>query len=116
MSGKPSKKDFADLINSVMGQDVMNERKLDRILNEAKKAQATKGTDGLFDYLRDITNAPVNNDQIRDIADTVRNSGGPDQALDSLKRQKMLNNRQATQIDKTIRSKNPKKNRNRRSR
>lgn len=111
MSEKPSKKDFANLINSVMGQDVMTEQKLDRILREAKRANDTKGSEGLFDYLRDLTNAPVNNDQIRNIADMVKHSGGPDQALDTLKKQKLLNERQASQIDDTVNKKRRKRRR-----
>lgn len=110
MSEKPSKKDFANLINSVVGQDVMTEQKLDRILQEAKKVNDTKGSEGLFDYLRELTNAPVNNDQIRGIADIVKNSGGPDQALETLKSQKLINDRQANQINSTMH----KKRRNRR--
>jgi len=110
VSEKPSKKDFANLINSVVGQDVMTEQKLDRILREAKKANDTKGSEGLFDYLRELTNAPVNNDQIRGIADIVKNSGGPDQALETLKSQKLINDRQANQINSTMH----KKRRNRR--
>lgn len=102
MSGKPSKKDFANLINSVMGQNVMNEQKLDRILQDAKKANATRGPEGLFDYLRELTNAPVNNDQIRDIADMVKKSGSPDKALKTLKSQKLINDHQAKQIDRTL--------------
>lgn len=103
MSGKPSKKDFANLINSVLGQDVMTEQKLDHILQEAKKTNATKGPEGLFDYLRELTNAPVNNDQIRGIADMVKKSGGPEQALKALKDQNLVNEQQAKQIDHTIR-------------
>ena len=103
MSGKPSKKDFANLINSVLGQNVMTEQKLEQILQEAKKANATKGPEGLFDYLRELTNAPVNNEQVRSIADMVRKSGGPDQALKTLKEKKLVNEQQAKQIDRTIR-------------
>lgn len=105
MSGKPTKKDFANLINSVMGQDVMTEQKLDRILQEAKQANKTRGPEGLFDYLREITNAPVSNDQIRDIANVVKKSGSADRALKSLKQQKLINDKQASQIDRTINKK-----------
>lgn len=113
MSGKPSKKDFANLINSVLGQDVMTEQKLDRILQEAKKAHDTKGSDGLFDYLRRLTNAPVDNDQIRGIADVVKHSGGPERALESLKKQKLINERQAKQINSTLHKKRTKRRRGR---
>ena len=110
MSGKPSKKDFADLINSVVGQEIMTEQKLDRILRDAKKANETKGPEGLFDYLRQITNAPVSNDQIRGIAEMVKKSGGPEQALETLKKQKLLNEQQASKIDKSL-NKKPRKRR-----
>lgn len=102
MSEKPSKKDFAQLINSVLGENVMTEQKLDRILREAKKANKERGAEGVFDYLRKITNAPVTNDEIKNIADMVKNSGGPQQALDQLKRQKIINDQQARKIDQTL--------------
>ncbi|WP_054950223.1 hypothetical protein [Numidum massiliense] len=116
MEGRPSKKDFANLINSVLGQDVMTEKKLDRILYDAKRAKETRGTEGLFNYLRQITNAPVSNEQIKSIADMVKNSGGPDKALEALKNQKIINETQASQIDKTLNkgSKVTKKRRKRR--
>lgn len=102
MSGKPTKKDFANLINTVLGQDVMTEKKLERILQEAKKANAARGTEGLFDYLRELTNAPVTNEQIGDIAEMVKKSGNPEQALKKLKNQKLINEQQASKIDQTI--------------
>lgn len=113
MSGKPTKKDFANLINSVLGEDVMTEQKLDRILREAKQANDSQGSDGLFDYLRELTNAPVSNDQIRNIANMVKNSGGSDQALQSLKNQKLINDQQASQINQIFNKKKRRRRRNR---
>lgn len=113
MSGKPTKKDFANLINSVLGQDVMTEQKLDRILREAKHANDTQGPDGLFNYLRELTKAPVSNDQIRSIADMVKNSGGSDQALQSLKNQKLINDQQARQINQILNKKKGRRRTNR---
>lgn len=113
MSGKPSKKDFANLINSVLGQNVMTEKKLERILQEAKHANDTKGAEGLFNYLRELTNAPVSNDQVRSIADMVKKSGSAEQALETLKSNKVINERQAQQIGKTVnkRGKRPRRRR-----
>ena len=59
---KPSKKDFAELINKITGQDSMTEEKLDKILEESKKSYKKDGMSGVLKYLRDITQAPVSDE------------------------------------------------------
>jgi hypothetical protein len=56
---KPSKKDFADLINQVTGEETMTEKKLDQILRGANKSLQDRGTEGFFDYLRQVVQVPV---------------------------------------------------------
>jgi hypothetical protein len=63
----PSKKDFADWINRLAGMPVMDEKKLDVVLQGAGKAIRTQGLDGLFDYMRRLTGAPVSNEWMREV-------------------------------------------------
>jgi hypothetical protein len=59
LQDKPSKKDFAQLINQITGEETMTERKLDQILQGANKSLQDRGTEGFFDYLRQVVQVPV---------------------------------------------------------
>ncbi|MFV9511317.1 hypothetical protein [Tepidibacillus sp. LV47] len=99
---RPTKKDFVDLINSVMGREVMNEDQLSRFLEEAKKVKETKGTEGLLEYVQRVTNAPTSKDQLRRMAEEIQKTGSVGSALDFLKNEKLLSDSQAQQLQKAI--------------
>ena len=106
---KPTKKDFVDLINTVMGHEVMNEDQLSRFLEEAKRAKDSKGTEGLLDYVQRVTNAPTSKDQLRRMADQIQKTGNVGSALDFLKDEKLLSDTQAKQLNKAIHKTSKKK-------
>jgi len=99
---KPSKKDFVDLINTVMGKEVMNEDQLSRFLDEAKKVKDTQGTEGLLEYVQKVTNAPTSKDQLKNLANTIQSTESVGSALDFLKNEKLLSDTQAQHLSKAI--------------
>lgn len=99
---KPTKKDFVDLINTVMGNEVMTEDQLTHFLNEAKKVNDTRGTEGLLQYIQKVTHAPASQDQLKRLADTIQETGNPISALDFLKNEKLLSDQQARKLNKAI--------------
>lgn len=80
----PSKKEFADLINHVLGRNVMNEKVMDRLLQEAKENYQRRGMDGIFDLVRQMTQAPFSNQEMKTMMDTILHSSSPGQALERL--------------------------------
>ncbi len=99
---KPTKKDFVDLINTVMGQQVMNEDQLTQFLNNAKKAKETHGTEGLLEYIQRVTNAPASKDQLRRLAEQIKETGNPASALDFLKNEKLLSEQQSRKLNQAL--------------
>lgn len=99
---KPGKKDFVDLINSVMGQKVMSEDKLTQFLDEAKKVKETKGTEGFLDFVQKSTNAPASKDQLRKLAENIKKSGNPYKAMDFLLKENLVTDQQARKISEAI--------------
>lgn len=85
MSERPSTKQLSQWINQVMGQDVMSEAKLDTILRNAKKAHDRNGINGMLDYLQHITKAPVSKQELRQFGRSVKKSGDPKRAMNSMK-------------------------------
>lgn len=82
---KPSKKAVSDLINSVAGQPVMTEKKLEQIMTGAKKKFDTKGMTGFLEYLRDVTQAPVSIDWMKGIVSEIKTSDGMKKVIDQYK-------------------------------
>jgi len=101
-NSKPTKKDFVDLINTVMGTPVMDEDQLTKFLNDAKHVKDTKGTDGLLDYVQKVTNAPASKDQLKKLAQQIQQTGSAESALDFLKNEKLLTDQQARKLNKAI--------------
>lgn len=99
---KPTKKDFADLINTVMGQEVMNEEQLSNFLDSAKKVKDTRGTEGLLDYIQQVTNAPASKDQLKNLANNIQKNGSPSAALDFLKGEKLVSEQQLRKLHQAI--------------
>jgi hypothetical protein len=96
----PSKKNFADIINQLVGENVMTERKLDLLLEQAKKSYEQQGVNGLFDYMREVTQAPVDNQQMKQLMDTMIQSGGPNRAFDRLSQQQWLSPEMIKELEK----------------
>lgn len=86
MSNHPSTKQLAQMINQVLGQNVMSPSKLENILRHAKKAHDRNGLDGMLEYLQHVTKAPVSKQELRQFGRSVKQSGDPEQAMKSLKR------------------------------
>lgn len=99
---KPTKKDFVDLLNSVMGKEVMTENQLTRFLNEAKHVNDTQGTQGVLEYIQQVTNAPASKDQLSKLAKKIKQTGDPGVAIDFLKDEKLLSDHQARQLNRAI--------------
>jgi len=99
---KPTKKDFVDLINTVMGQEVMTEEQLSKFLHDAKQIHTSKGTEGLLQYIQKVTNAPTNQSQLKKLADQIQQTGNPGAALDFLKGEKLLTDQHVRKINHAI--------------
>ncbi len=99
---KPTKKDFVDLINTVMGQEIMTEDYLTQFLNEAKKVKDTRGTEGLVEYVQRITNAPASTDQLQRLAKQIQETGSVGAALEFLKDEKLISDLQARKLNHAI--------------
>ncbi len=99
---RPEKKDFVDLINSLMGQKVMSENQLTNFLNEAKTVKDTKGTEGFLDYVQKSTNSPASKDQLKRLAENIKKSGDPVKAMDFLLKEKLITDQQARKINDAI--------------
>lgn len=82
---KPSKKDFADLINRFTGESIMTEEKIDQFLKGAKKSYTNKGMNGFFDYIRKVTQAPISNEMMESILNQMRSPEGTQQLLKDYK-------------------------------
>lgn len=81
---RPSKKDFADLINQITGEPIMTEQKLDRILNGAKKSYQANGMDGFFEYMRKLVQAPVSNEWMKKTISRMKNPEGVEQLIEEM--------------------------------
>ncbi|SMO62291.1 hypothetical protein [Melghirimyces algeriensis] len=101
-SSGPTKKDFADLINQMMGQNVVNSQLLDQVLKEAKKGYHQQGLEGFFEYIRNLTNIPLSNTELKQLMDIVIGAGTPDQALNHLVNQKWISKDKAETIERKI--------------
>ncbi|PTX58278.1 hypothetical protein C8P63_11725 [Melghirimyces profundicolus] len=98
----PSKKDFADLVNQMVGQNVVNDKMMDDILKNAKNSYNRNGLDGFFEYIRRLTGAPLSNQELKQLMDLVVGAGRTDKALSSLVNQNWLPREQAERIDRRL--------------
>ena len=76
MSTGPSFKDLTNMINSVMGQDVLTEKQLEQIMSGAKKANDREGIEGVLGYLMKVTQADVDQDELKEFANQVQEDPG----------------------------------------
>ncbi|SDX50803.1 hypothetical protein SAMN05444487_1218 [Marininema mesophilum] len=84
MKGKgPNHKEMTQLINTMMGKDVLTEKQLGQILEGARRANERGGMSSVLDYLMKVTQADVDKKELTDFADSVRNN--PDMGMDLLK-------------------------------
>jgi hypothetical protein len=65
-------KDLAQMINEVMGQRVLTEQQLEKILDGAKKAHEKGGMNAVLEYLMKVTQADVDYNDLKQFADTVK--------------------------------------------
>ncbi|TCS95078.1 hypothetical protein [Hazenella coriacea] len=86
---EPSIKDLAQMINSVMGQRVLSEQQLERIIEGAKKAKDRGGMNAVLEYLMKVTQADVDMGELRQFANQIEKN--PNQGMDILKGKKKLN-------------------------
>ncbi|PTM59703.1 hypothetical protein [Desmospora activa] len=98
----PSKKDFADLINQVLGRNVMNEQVMDRLLQNARKNYQQQGMNGIFEMVRQMTQAPIDNKEMKAMMDTILGSSSPGDALDRLGGQNWLSEGKARQLKRHL--------------
>ncbi len=100
---RPSKQEFADLMNRFLGQEIMNEQKLDHILKNAKMAFEKEGLNGVFSYMRRITGAPVSDEKLNEILQGLLQKE-PDQVWHRLNEQAKDTNR-GKKVGKNVRNK-----------
>ncbi|MCS1350101.1 hypothetical protein [Mechercharimyces sp. CAU 1602] len=71
MSKGPSMKDLADMINGVMGHQVLTEQQMAQIMGGAKEALDRGGMAAVIDYLMRVTQADVNKNDLMKFAESV---------------------------------------------
>lgn len=59
MPSPPSKKEFVDLLNLLLGNGSMSEEKLELIMKQAKQVYDQQGPSGLFLYMQKLFRLPV---------------------------------------------------------
>jgi hypothetical protein len=81
---KPSKQDFADLINRITGEETVTEKKLDQILQGGKKSLQNQGMEGFFDYLRQVVQVPVSDEWMEKTWKEMQTAEGAKQMFEQL--------------------------------
>lgn len=99
---RPTPKDFVDLINTVMGQQIMTEDQLTRFLNEAKNVHDNRGTQGLLEYIQQVTNAPASQDQLENLANHIQQTGNPGSTIDFLMKEKLISESQVKKLKQAM--------------
>jgi len=84
----PSIKDLANMINAVMGNRVLTEEQLERIMQGAKKAYDKGGMAAVLEYLMKVTQADVDFHELKQFADAVQSN--PHLGMDILQGKKKL--------------------------
>ncbi|WP_140413536.1 hypothetical protein [Marininema halotolerans] len=72
MGKGPNHKEMTQLINTMMGQNVLTEKQLGQILEGARRANERGGMSSVLDYLMKVTQADVDKDELTEFADSVR--------------------------------------------
>ncbi|MFC7441443.1 hypothetical protein [Laceyella putida] len=89
MSGNSlSMKDLTELINNVMGQQVLSEQQLTQIMRGAKKAHEQGGMAAVLEYLMKVTQADVDMEELKQFADSIRVN--PNMGMDFLTGKKKI--------------------------
>ncbi|PTX55178.1 hypothetical protein C8P63_12158 [Melghirimyces profundicolus] len=78
----PSSKEMAQLINNVLGHNVLTEKQLNQILAGARRAHERGGMPAVLDYLMKVTQADVEKGELEHFADNVRKN--PQMGMDIL--------------------------------
>jgi phenylalanyl-tRNA synthetase beta subunit len=81
---RPSKKEFADWINTLTGSNIMTEKKLDQILIDAKKTVKKRGMNGLFEYMRQLLGLPISDEFMQSILTRLGSPDGASQLFQEL--------------------------------
>lgn len=76
MPNPPSKKEFVDLLNRLLGNNSMDEKKLDLILSQSKQVYDQQGTKGLFNYMQKLLPYSVDEDIMTKIWGQMQNKRG----------------------------------------
>jgi pantothenate synthetase len=78
----PSMKELTQMINSILGQQVLSEQQLKGILEGARRAGERGGMSAVLDYLLNVTQADVDKKELQQFADSVRTN--PQMGMDML--------------------------------
>lgn len=84
-----SMKQLAEMINGIMGRNVLSERQLQQIMEGAKRANREGGMSAVLDYLLRVTQADVDKGDLKRFADQIQ--ANPQLGMDILKGRKRPN-------------------------
>ncbi|SFI97006.1 hypothetical protein [Thermoflavimicrobium dichotomicum] len=84
----PSIKDLTQMINSVMGHQVLTEQQLQKIMAGAKIAHQKGGMNAVLEYLMHVTQADVDKNELRSFADSIQKN--PQLGMDILQGKKNI--------------------------
>lgn len=76
-------KQLAEMINGVMGRNVLNEHQLNQIMEGARRANDRGGMSAVLDYLMKVTQANVDKRELQNFANEVK--ANPQMGMDILK-------------------------------
>lgn len=89
MSGNgPSMRDLTQMINSIMGHQVLSEQQLQQIMSGAKRAHDRGGMNAVLEYLMKVTQADVDMRELKEFAKDVK--ANPHKGMDILQGKKRL--------------------------
>jgi hypothetical protein len=71
---EPLIKELTQMINRVMGEEVLSEEQLDQILQGAKRANDRGGMGAVLDYLMKVAQVDMDKKELRQFADRVKNN------------------------------------------
>jgi hypothetical protein len=77
-----SMKELSQMINSIMGHNVLSEQQLQRIMQGAKKAHDRGGMVAVIDYLMRVTQADIDPQEVLNFAEQVKSN--PNMGMDIL--------------------------------
>lgn len=74
MEREPSMQGLAQMINSIIGHNVLTEQQLKRIMQGAQKAHHQGGMGAVIDYLMKVTQADVDKQELTQFAEQVQSN------------------------------------------